>query len=79
MTTTSASLQWSAGANNSRWLVRYRILGKDFWTPVVATNPVTISGLTSLTTYEFQVLAGCTTGGSEALSVWSTADTFTTN
>ena len=79
VTSTSATLQWTPGANNSRWLVRYRVFGKDSWTPVAATNPVTISNLTSLTTYEFQVLAGCTTGGSEALSVWSTTDTFTTN
>ena len=75
ITTTSAILQWSAISNALSYDVQYRITGTSPWTTVnSSTNSFAISGLTPITTYEFQVRATC----ASAVSGYTSTQTFTT-
>lgn len=75
ITTTTATLNWSAisGANN--YDVQYKAQSASSWTTIASVSGTSraISGLTTATAYQFQVKANCSTAGS-----YSSAATFTT-
>ncbi len=65
ISTTSMKLNWAASGASS-YTVQYRANGTTAWTTAaVTTNTLTLTGLTSGTTYNWQVLANCT-GSSSA-------------
>jgi hypothetical protein len=65
ITSTSATLSWSAVSNATSYNVRYRIVGASTWTTTSSTtNSVGISSLTPGTQYEFQVESVCSSGNS---------------
>ncbi|WP_052823362.1 PQQ-dependent sugar dehydrogenase [Neotamlana sedimentorum] len=71
---TTAEISWDALENVS-FNLQYREQGSSTWlTESVATNTITLTGLTLSTTYEYQIQSDC--GGSQ--SAFSTVDTFTT-
>jgi hypothetical protein len=60
ITSTSAVLNWGAVAGAIGYSVQYRVPGTLSWSHTASTtNSVTLSGLTSGTTYEYQVQAIC--------------------
>lgn len=76
ITSNSASMNCSlSGVSKYDW--RYRIYGSSNWTELNSTSSssVNLSGLSSGTTYEFQVGVLCSSG---QWSVWSASKTFTT-
>ena len=62
------TVAWDANANVGNWTVRYRPQNGDWSTVTATSNSCTITGLTSLTTYEVQVMANCNNG---EVSEWS--------
>ncbi len=77
ITTTSATLNWTDAGTSASYNVQYRKTGTTTWTTTSSTTrSVAVSGLTSATTYEFQVQAVCT-GGST--STYSSSFDFTTS
>lgn len=78
VTSTQATLAWSASVNNTSWEIEYGITGfiQGSGTIVSAsTNPFVLTGLTPATTYQFYVRGVC--AGPEN-SVWSQVGSFTT-
>ena len=78
ITTTSAILSWTNGGSETAWNVEYGISGYTQGTGTtvaVTSNPYTLSGLTSSTSYDFYVQADC--GGSQ--STWAGPFTFATS
>ncbi len=78
ITANTASLGWSEAGTSTSWDIEYGIAPyTSTGTPTLSgtTNPVTISGLTSSTVYQFYVRSNC--GGSD-LSTWSGPFSFTT-
>jgi len=72
LTSTGATLAWTAGATETQWNVEYGATGytQGTGTAVVAnTNSTTISGLTANTAYQFYVQANC--GGTDGVSTWA--------
>jgi hypothetical protein len=77
ISTSGATLGWNSISDASSYNVQYRVTGSSTWTSTTtSTNSKTITGLSSSTTYEFQVQTICTWGGT---SSWSTSSTFTTS
>jgi hypothetical protein len=75
ITTTGAALEWTAVNGAVSYNVQYRAAGSSIWTSTTAsTNSKIISGLSSGTTYEFQVQTVC----SGNTSAWSASANFTT-
>ena len=79
--TTSATLSWTAGDEETAWNIAYGAPGFDpnNTTDIipVSTNPFTLTGLNALTQYEVYIQADC--GGGET-SLWnSNPVSFTTN
>lgn len=75
VTTTSATVSWSAQVAANGYTVRYRIVGSSTWTTQsVAGTSTNLTGLSSNSTYEFQVRSECTSGSSDysALSQFTT-------
>ncbi len=78
MTTTTAEVSWTENGSSTEWDIEYVIAGSSpTGTPSVAgiTNPVTLTGLTPSTTYNFYVRAICSITES---STWSGPYTFNT-
>ena len=76
LTTTSATLSWTAIGGVSGYSVQYRAVGALTWAAASAsTNSISISGLTASTNYEFQIKTNCT---SSLSSDFSASATFTT-
>ena len=81
ITSNSASISWTNGGSETAWKLQYSTDGSN-WTDAnggadITTNPYTLSGLASATTYYARVKAVC--GGSDA-SDWSDASAaFTTS
>ena len=74
----SVDVSWTAGGTETQWVVEYDTAGFVLGTGtqmVTSNNPVTISGLLELTTYDFYVRALCSVGDSSANSF---VTTFTT-
>lgn len=65
----SVAIAWDANAGVVGWNIRYRAVDDTSWlTATSSTNSHTVTGLTGLTYYEFQVQADC---GDDNLSDWS--------
>lgn len=78
VTSSSASLGWTEAGTASSWDIEWGTLGfTPTGTPTIsgATNPQSISGLNSNTTYSFYVRSNCGAGG---FSTWSGPFSFTT-
>ena len=74
VTTTTATLNWSAVTGASSYNIRYRVTGTTTWTTgSSATTSLAVSGLSPQTTYEFQVQAVCAVTGA-----FSASSNFTT-
>ncbi len=72
-TTTTATLGWTETGAATAWQI---CLDSDEANPIdAATNPFTLTGLTSATTYTVKVRANC---GANGYSDWSNAASFTT-
>ncbi len=75
----SADLSWTENGSATTWNIEYGPTGftQGSGTVVaVTTNPYTLTGLTSNTSYDFYVQSDC---GSGSVSVWSGPYTFSTN
>ena len=78
-TTSSITLSWTPGGSENSWNIEYGPAGfnpGEGTTMTGVTNPVTISGLSGSTTYNFYVQADC--GGGET-SLWSSVYSATTD
>ena len=78
-TTSSITLSWTPGGEETSWNVEYGPAGfnpGEGTTMTGVTNPVTISGLSGSTTYNFYVQADC---GSGETSLWSSVYSATTD
>ncbi len=65
ITCTGATLSWSYSSSASSFTVEYKALGCSTWsTETVKTNSLTLSCLTSGTTYEWSVSENCSCGSS---------------
>lgn len=70
-----ASLSWNSASGAINYNVRARQVGTSTWTEAFnITPPVSYTGLSACTDYEFQVQSNC----SGATSAWSSSFTFTT-
>ncbi|MCR4966084.1 MAG: fibronectin type III domain-containing protein [Bacteroidales bacterium] len=75
ITSSSASVTWTAGGSESAWNVAYRETTGSSWSTVAATtSSVTLSNLTPETNYSVRVQSNCGASQSE----WSDIETFTT-
>jgi hypothetical protein len=75
ITTSSATLSWTAVSGATSYNIHYRVSGSTTWTTTTSsTSSVSISGLTASTAYEFQVQTVCSGG----TSAYSSSATFTT-
>lgn len=75
ITTTTATISWSAASGGTSYDVRYRINGSPTWTNTTsATTSLDLTGLTLNTEYEFQVRSVCNATSSS----YSTSSLFTT-
>jgi hypothetical protein len=62
VTTTSASLAWTAGGSETTWNVQYGVTGFVLGSGTIVNgvaNPYPVSGLTSNTAYQYYVQANC--------------------
>ncbi len=76
VTSTSATVSWTAGFEENVWNLRYRVVNTVVWTDVNGvSNPYTIENLTAETAYEVQVQSKCTPMVS---SVWTDSYYFYT-
>ena len=61
----SATLGWAAVPGAMSYTVQYKLSSSSSWATVSSsTNSVTVNGLTAATSYDFKVLATCTSAGS---------------
>lgn len=75
ITTSGASLTWTAVSGASSYNVQYKLAANSTWTTVnTATNSLPLTGLTAGTSYNAQVSTVC----SGSSSAYSAAITFTT-
>lgn len=75
VTSTSATLNWTAASGAVSYNVQYRIIGAGSWTSTTSsTNSKAISGLTPSSSYEWQVQTVCS-GGSSAFTSSATFST----
>jgi hypothetical protein len=73
---TTADLSWTSSAPNVN--IRYRIVGSATWTSTTATaSPLSLTGLTTNTQYEFEVQAVCSATAGDT-SYWANSVSFTT-
>ena len=80
ITGSSATINWTGNNYAAKYRVHVRALGTTTWSTLVVTAPTTkknITGLQSLTTYEYQVRTDCNTAGT-SYSAYSSIQTFTT-
>ena len=77
-TGSSVDLSWTAGGNETAWVIEYGPAGFNLGTGTtvnVSTNSYTLTGLAGATAYEAYVRANC---GTNDLSDWSNAVSFAT-
>ncbi len=75
ITSTGATLSWTAVPSVVSYDVQYRVVGTSTWSSVsAASNSTTLSGLTAASNYEAQVRSNCTSSS----SAYSASATFTT-
>ena len=72
ITTTSATLNWEAGNDETSWNIQYKAAGDEEWIPagVASTTSFVLEGLDSGTLYDVQVQSDY---GSGNLSGWTSA------
>ena len=76
ITTTTATLNWSAATGAVSYNLQYRIVGAGSWTSTTSTTTSkSLSGLVAATNYEWQVQTVCSAGS----SAFSGSSTFTTS
>ncbi len=76
ITSSSATLSWTAVSGAGSYNVQYRVVGAGSWSATSsATNSVAVAGLAASTSYEFQVQSVCT----GASSTFSASSNFTTS
>lgn len=76
VTSSSATLNWAAVSGAASYYVQFRAVGSSTWVGgTVTSNSASATGLSPLTTYEFQVQANCSSGS----SAFSATTTFTTS
>jgi len=76
ITSSSATLNWSAVSGATSYNVQYRIVGAGSWTSTTSsTNSKAISGLTASSNYEWQVQTVCSSGS----SAFTGSSNFTTS
>ncbi len=69
ITTSGATLNWTDAGSSASYNVQYRQTGTSTWTTASATaRTLTVASLASGTSYEFQVQAVCSGGGTSAFS-----------
>ncbi len=69
VTDNSVSLSWNNIASALSYVVQYRIIGTASWTSTTsALNTKNLSGLSPVSTYEFQVQSDCGSGNTSAFS-----------
>ena len=73
-------MNWSAVTDAHHYDIRMRVQGSSSWS--IAINNLTgtsiiKTGLTSSTTYEWEIRSACSSGNS-SVSAWSATETFTT-
>lgn len=77
ITSTSAILNWTASQNSTGYNVEYRAIGAPSWISVATTAAtLTLTSLTPVTNYEFQVQSNC---GNSNLSAFSSSVPFSTS
>jgi Secretion system C-terminal sorting domain/Fibronectin type III domain len=77
VTTNSATLSWISAPSACSYKVRYRNVGSATWiTVTAASNSLAISGLTTGTAYEWNVMSVCC---NNSTSLFSNNANFTTN
>ena len=75
ITSSGATLGWTAVSGAASYNVQYRVVGAATWTSTTSTtNSKAITGLTASSNYEFQVQTVCT----GSTSAFSASATFTT-
>ena len=75
ITSTSATISWSAANGAANYSLDYRVSGAATWTTLTVTGvSQTLTGLTATTAYEYRVKTNC----ASSASAYSTASTFTT-
>lgn len=77
-TSSSATINWTAGASETLWNIEYGATGFGLGTGTAVsgvTNPYTITGLASNTAYDVYVQSDCTTSG---VSTWTGPLSFIT-
>jgi hypothetical protein len=77
---TKATMNWSAVSNAHHYDIRMRVQGSSTWTIAINTIynlSIVKTGLTSSTTYEWEIRSACSPGNS-SVSAWSSTQTFTT-
>ena len=76
ITTSGATIQWTAVSGSNGYNVQYRINGSSTWTIVTTlSNSKALTGLSSATAYQYQVQTICSGGN----SAYSATATFTTS
>ena len=77
ITTTGATVNWSAVSGATSYTLQYKTSAATTWTTVtgITTTSSALTGLTAATTYNYQVLAVCSATSSSAY----TASTFVTS
>ncbi len=76
ITSSSATIAWTAVTGAASYSIQYRIVGAATWTATTSTtNSKSITGLTASSNYEFQVKTVCSATSSSAFTA---SATFTT-
>lgn len=80
LTKTSARINWTAGGNETQWILQYKLSSDNSWVNAntinsISTNSFTLTGLTHSTSYDVRVKGICSQNNE---SLWSNVITFTT-
>lgn len=80
-TTTSATITWTPGINETNWFVQYKKSADSVWTLVpdsVLSDTLVLTGLEAANTYDVRVAAWCNTADSTAISEYTASITIAT-
>lgn len=80
-TTTSATITWKPGLNETNWFVQYKKSADSVWTLVpdsVLADTLVLTGLEAANTYDVRVAAWCNTADSTAISEYTAPITIAT-
>ena len=80
-TTSSATITWTPGLNETNWFVQYKKSADSVWTLVpdsVLSDTLVLAGLEAANTYDVRVAAWCNIADSTAVSEYSASITVAT-